>query len=188
MGLRTIDISVASEGTGVPDATVCLCLNQRIMLLGVTNQVGLLSAEVNLDDVGEMSVVITKPNSIPYEGNITVSITADADDDDEEERIESFDLSQNHPNPFNPATSIQYSVSSRQKKAAGGFFTHVTLRIYNILGQKVRTLLDEPKSSGSYQVMWDGKDEKGKEVSSGIYFYRLDTENYQETKKMTLLK
>ncbi len=188
MGLRTIDISVTSEGTGLLNAAVCLCLNQRIMLLGTTDQNGLLSAEVNLDDVGEMSVVVTKSNFLPYEGNITVSITADVDDDDEEERIESFDLSQNHPNPFNPVTSIQYSVGSRQKEAAGGFFTHVTFKIYNILGQKVRTLVDEPRSSGNYEVMWDGKDEKGNEVSSGIYFYTLTTENDRRTRKMILMK
>ncbi len=188
MGLQAIDISVTSEGTGLPNATVCLCLNQRIMFLGSTDQNGLLSAEVNLDDVGEMSVVVTKTNFIPYEGNITVSITADVDDDDKKERIESFDLSQNHPNPFNPVTNIKYSVGSRHKKPAGGFFNHVTLKIYNILGQKVRTLVDEPKGSGNYEVIWDGKDEEGNKVSSGIYFYTLGTENYQRTKKMILMK
>ncbi len=195
MGLRTIDIFVSSGGTGVPQATVCLCLNSRIMFLGTTDQNGLLSAEVNLDDVGEMSVVATKSNFIPYEGNITVSITADADDPDKEETIESLDLSQNHPNPFNPVTSIQYSVSSRQtqpadsrRRTADGSFPHITLRIYNILGQKVKTLVDEPKAPRSYEVTWDGKDEKGNEVSSGIYFYTLSTENYQKTRKMILMK
>jgi len=183
MGLRTIDISVTSEGAGLPDATVCLSLNQRIMFLGTTDQDGLLSAEVNLDDLGEMSVVVTKTSFLPYEGNITISIAADVDEDENQENITSFDLSQNHPNPFNPVTSIQYSVGSRQNRPV-----YTTLKVYNILGQKVRTLVDEPKATGSYQVIWDGKDEEGKEVSSGIYFYRLDTENYQETKKMTLLK
>ncbi|KPL01845.1 MAG: hypothetical protein AMJ73_09690 [candidate division Zixibacteria bacterium SM1_73] len=184
MGLRTIDISVTSEDVGVPDATVCLSLNQRIMFLGTTNQDGLLSAEVNLDDVGEMSVVVTKPNFLPYEGNITVSITADVDEDDEENNISSFDLFQNYPNPFNPVTKIQFRVQSLKSREP----LHTILSIYNVLGQRVRTLVDEPKSPGSYEVIWDGKDGKGNDVSSGIYFYRLDTENYQKTKKMTLLK
>ena len=190
MGLRTINISVFSEDVGVPDAIVCLSLNQRIMFLGTTDQEGLLSAEVNLDDVGEMSVVVTKSNSLPYEGNITISIAADVDEDEKQENIKSFDLSQNYPNPFNPVTSIQYAVGSRQNRPA-----RTTLKVYNILGQKVRTLVDEPKSPGSYEVIWDGKDEEGKEVSSGIYFYRLDvrsldleTENYRKIKKMTLVK
>ncbi|MFQ6002859.1 MAG: C25 family cysteine peptidase, partial [Candidatus Zixiibacteriota bacterium] len=82
MGLRTINISVFSEDVGVPDATVCLSLNQRIMFVGTTDQDGLLSAQVNLDDVGEMSVVVTKPNFLPYEGNITISITADVEEDE----------------------------------------------------------------------------------------------------------
>jgi len=154
------------------------------MFLGKTNQDGLLSAEVNLDDVGEMSVVVTKPNFLPYEGNITVSITADVDEDDEENNISSFDLFQNYPNPFNPVTKIQFRVQSLKSREP----LHTILNVYNILGQKVRTLVDEPKSPGSYEVIWDGKDGKGNDVSSGIYFYRLDTENYQKTRKMTLLK
>ncbi len=184
MGLRTITITVTSEGLGVPDATVCLCLNQRIMFLGATDQNGFLSAEVNLDDVGEMSVVVTKPNFLPYEGNITVSNTADVDEDEEQKNVESFQLSQNCPNPFNPVTKIQFRVQSLEFREP----IHTTIKIYNILGRLVRTLVDEPKTPGNYEVNWDGKDEKGKEVSSGIYFYRLDTENYQKTKKMTLVK
>lgn len=184
MGLRTINISVTSEGGGVSDATVCLSLNQRIMFLGATNQNGLLSAQVNLDDLGEMSVVVTKPNFIPYEGNITISISADVGENETQENIESFDLSQNYPNPFNPVTIIRFKVEGERLKAP----IPITLKIYNILGQLVKILVDEEKIPGSYEVVWDGKDTFGQEVSSGIYFFRLDTENYQETKKMTLLK
>jgi hypothetical protein len=183
-GLRTIDISVTSEGMGIPEATVCLSLNQRIIFLGTTNQNGLLSCQVNLDDLGEMSVVVTKPNYIPYEGTITISIATDVDDDEKQENIESFDLSQNYPNPFNPSTSIKFKIQNSKFKIP----THTTLKVYNILGRIVRILLDEPKTPGNYEVVWDGKDSQGKEVSSGIYFYRLDVENYQKIKKMTLLK
>jgi hypothetical protein len=184
MGLRTINISVTSGGVGIPEATVCLSLNQRIIFLGTTNQNGLLSAQVNLDDLGEMSVVVTKSNFIPYEGIITISISADVDEDEEQENIESFDLSQNYPNPFNPTTTIRFKVGGERLKAP----LPITLKVYNILGQLVRILVDEEKVPRSYEVIWDGKDSQGKEVSSGIYFFRLDAENYQETKKMTLLK
>jgi hypothetical protein len=183
-GLQTIDISVTSGGVGIRDATVCLSLNQRIIFLGTTNQNGLISCQVNLDDLGEMSVVVTKPNYIPYEGTITISITADVDDDENQENIESFDLSQNYPNPFNPSTIIKFKIQNSKFKIP----PYTTLKVYNILGQIVRTLIDEPKTPGNYEVVWDGKDEKGKEVSSGIYFLRLDAENYEKTKKMTLLK
>ena len=202
MGWRTINFSVTSQGTGAGDALVCLALQDRIMFLGETDPDGNLSCEVNLDDVGEMSVVVTKPNFIPYEDSITVSLSADVDEDEANSGIQSFELFQNFPNPFNPVTSIQYSVGSIQKKAADGGrwtvdsgqwtvdgpYAYTTLKVYNILGQKVRTLVDEPKKSGNYRVIWDGKDDKGKDVSSGIYFYTLEMENYKKTKKMTRMK
>lgn len=103
-------------------------------------------------------------------------------------------LFQNYPNPFNPLTSIQYTVGSRQTKAADGSRFVVrgpiptTLRIYNILGQKVRTLVDEVKMPGDYEVIWDGKDDQGKEVASGIYFCKLTVGSYQKIRKMVLLK
>lgn len=90
-------------------------------------------------------------------------------------------MKQNYPNPFNPITVIRYSISSARP-------IHTSLKIYNILGQKLRTLVDEPKRAGNYEVIWDGKDDKGKEVASGIYFYRLKVAEFIECKKMLLLK
>ncbi len=195
MGWRTINFSVTSQGTGVGNASVCLALRDRIMFLGETGLDGNLSCEINLDDVGEMSVVVTKPNFIPYVDSITVSLLADVGEDEANSGMESFELFGNYPNPFNPVTSIQYSVGSRQTRTvdsgrptADGSFAHTTLRVYNILGQKVRTLLDKPKRPGNYEVIWDGKDDRGEDVSSGIYFYTLQVDNYRETKKMTLMK
>jgi hypothetical protein len=150
---------------------------------------------VDLDDVGEMSLVVTGLNFIPYEDSITISLVADVDDEDTESGMHSFRLLQNFPNPFNPSTSIQYSIGSRQTKAADGgprtaddLYAYTTLKIYDILGRKVRTLVDEPKKAASHQVIWDGKDEEARDVSSGIYFYVLQTDTFRETKKMTLLK
>jgi len=104
------------------------------------------------------------------------------------EKPEKITLLQNYPNPFNPVTSIQYTVGSRQIKAAIGSSVHTTLKIYNILGQKVRTLVDEMKTPGNYEAIWDGKDDRGKDVASGIYFYKLKVGSYQKTRKMVLLK
>jgi hypothetical protein len=99
---------------------------------------------------------------------------------------ERFTLSQNYPNPFNPTTTIPFTVNGSQ------FIVHspvrTTLKIYNILGQLVRTLVDEAKLPGRYNIIWDGKDNSGKEVGSGIYFYQLKTKEYTDTKKMVLLK
>jgi hypothetical protein len=95
-----------------------------------------------------------------------------------------FFLGQNYPNPFNPATKIQFRVESLEF----GEPIHTTLSIYNILGQKVRVLLDKEMRPGRYEIIWDGRDEKGKEVSSGIYFYQLKTGDYKEIRKMVLLR
>ncbi|UCE19628.1 MAG: VCBS repeat-containing protein [Gemmatimonadota bacterium] len=93
-----------------------------------------------------------------------------------------FYLSQNYPNPFNPTTSIQYSVVSDQVPP------HVTLKIYNILGQDVRTLINEIQEPGYYAAVWDGRDEGGREVSSGVYYFRLIAGHFGKTKSMVLLR
>ena len=93
-----------------------------------------------------------------------------------------FSLTQNYPNPFNPVTSIQFSVASGQSTVP------TTIKIYNIRGQLVRTLVDELKMTGSYEVIWDGKDGQENEVASGVYFYKLKAGDYNETKKMILMK
>ncbi len=85
-----------------------------------------------------------------------------------------FFLSQNYPNPFNPATSIKYQVASRQ---------YITLMVYNILGQKVATLVDGYQSLGEHQVTFDSS-----KLPSGTYFYRLQAGSFSETKKMMLMK
>ncbi len=98
----------------------------------------------------------------------------------------SFTLSQNYPNPFNPSTTILFQVYGSQFIVHSPI--HTTFKIYNILGDLVRTLMDEKKMPGNYQVVWDGRDDKGEKVSSGIYFYRLEAGDYSETKRMILVK
>ena len=98
---------------------------------------------------------------------------------DEENRPTSFSVSQNYPNPFNPATEFLFDLPRA---------SHVKIEVFNILGQKVKSLVDEKMSVGSYVVDWDGKDERGLEVSSGIYFYRMKAGDFSDIKKMVLLK
>jgi len=90
-----------------------------------------------------------------------------------------FKLAQNYPNPFNPNTKISYALPKD---------CDVKLTIYNMLGQKIKVLVDEYQTAGYKHVHWDGKDDKGKEVASGIYFYRLDAGEFTESKKMLILK
>lgn len=90
-----------------------------------------------------------------------------------------FELSQNHPNPFNPQTRIAYSLPKAGR---------VSLEIYNTLGQQVRTLVQAHQPVGSHSVSWDGKNDLGALVPSGIYFYRLQAGGQTMMRKMTLLK
>jgi len=88
-------------------------------------------------------------------------------------------LYQNYPNPFNPSTTIKYSVKEK---------AHVSLKIYNVAGQLVRTLVDSDMNAGAYAETWNGRSNSGNPVSSGVYFYKLVTKNFSMTKKMVLLK
>ncbi|MDP3024026.1 MAG: FG-GAP-like repeat-containing protein [candidate division Zixibacteria bacterium] len=97
-----------------------------------------------------------------------------------------FSLYQNYPNPFNSSTIISFSLKAQGLMLKGPIQT--TLIIYNILGQLVRTLVDEEKQPGDYQVVWDGKNEQGEAVGSGIYFYRIQAGSFTKTAKMSLLK
>ncbi len=85
----------------------------------------------------------------------------------------------NYPNPFNPETMISFTLSQ------GG---QVNLSVYNLKGQRVKTLLDEFRMSGDHQVVWNGRDESNVAVASGVYFYRLTTKRRVLVRKMLLLR
>lgn len=95
---------------------------------------------------------------------------------------EDFALSQNFPNPFNPETTIEYALPARASERV-----HVTLRIYNLQGQVVRTLVDEEKAPGRYLMVWDGKNDAGARISSGVYLYTIAAGNFKATRKMAIL-
>lgn len=90
-----------------------------------------------------------------------------------------FALMQNYPNPFNPKTDISYQIPEA---------IHVTLKIFNMRGEEVRSLVDEPKNAGAHTVAWNSLDNFGNKVSSGVYVYRLDAGQFTCTRKMAMLK
>ncbi|MDP8232823.1 MAG: T9SS type A sorting domain-containing protein, partial [Candidatus Zophobacter franzmannii] len=90
------------------------------------------------------------------------------------------ELSGNYPNPFNPTTTISYSVASNNE--------NVEIAIYDIRGRRIRTLINKQISRGEHEIIWDGNDENSQSVASGVYFYRLSTESKTISKKMVLLK
>jgi flagellar hook assembly protein FlgD len=89
------------------------------------------------------------------------------------------DLAQNYPNPFNPSTRIRYSLARNSQ---------VSLSIYNVAGQLVKTLVNDTRTAGPHAVTWDGRDDRGVPVASGVYFYRLVAGDFTKTRKLTLLK
>jgi len=94
-----------------------------------------------------------------------------------------FQLCQNYPNPFNSSTTIRYQLS-----AVSDQLSAMSLKIYNILGQEIRTLIKGKERNGIHKVIWDGRDNKGREVSSGVYLYRLKMGPFSQTRKLVLLK
>jgi parallel beta-helix repeat protein len=92
-------------------------------------------------------------------------------------------LDQNHPNPFNPTTSINYHIP-----ASAGGAVHVSLVIYDVAGRQVRQLIDRSDAPGIYSELWDGRNDAGQTVGSGVYFYRLEAGSFASVKKMLLLK
>jgi hypothetical protein len=99
---------------------------------------------------------------------------------DDELPAATWALSQNFPNPFNPTTTIHYDV-----KAGGG---QVSLRVFDVSGRVVRTLVNESQTAGSKSITWNGTNDAGQQVASGIYFYRMIAPDFTQTKKMVLLR
>lgn len=114
------------------------------------------------------------------QGGLPLSQLTEVGQPKHRQTLASFTLYQNYPNPFNPSTKIRYDLSENSK---------VVLKIFNILGQETRTIVDEKlEMAGQHIVFWDGRDNHGNHVVSGIYFYRLETSKSARIRKMTLLR
>lgn len=107
-----------------------------------------------------------------FEG-VSFSLTGDA------ELPTEYALAQNYPNPFNPTTDISFSLPNA---------SFVSLEVFNVLGQKVNTLMNADMPAGAHTITWDGTSSSGSTVSSGVYFYRLTAGNFTDTRKMMMLK
>jgi len=92
---------------------------------------------------------------------------------------EAFKLHQNFPNPFNPRTEIRFELPQPRQ---------VVVKIFNTLGEEIRTLVDEHFEAGYHQVQWDGTDRSGRAVGSGVYFYQLRAGDFTQAKKMSLIR
>ncbi len=119
-------------------------------------------------------------SSVKKMGDNNSMVTAVNEHTKDVSKVKGFGIVSNYPNPFNPSTTISFTLPQRN---------NVSIYIYNVLGEKVSTLINNrDMSSGVKNISWDGKDNNGNTLSSGIYLYRISTSNYSITKKMMLLK
>lgn len=125
-------------------------------------------------------IVMSNDNTSLFDTSKSLfSITPASLVNDNTEAAKSFSLDQNYPNPFNPSTVISYRIPNS---------AFVNLSIFNMLGQKINTLVNEEKQGGEYHIAWNGNDFNGKEVPSGIYLYTLHAGNIEQVKKMILMR
>jgi gingipain R len=163
-------INVKSNGVNVEGALVAVNQNNTLKISGYTDNSGdYVFHSSDIENGVTANLVVTGKNLYPYDGNMILTSVAG-----NQEIPNSFSLSQNYPNPFNPVTHLEFGISNL------GF---VTLKVYDILGNEVKTLVNESKPAGKYEVEFDGSN-----FSSGIYFYKLTAGDFSEVKKMTLLK
>jgi len=120
-----------------------------------------------------------KPNGQREAYPTFTSASFSLDDADNSGLPATFALAQNYPNPFNPTTEISFSLPTN---------SYVELDIFNVLGQKVRSLVNQDMTAGDHVVQWDGRNSGGATVSSGVYFYRIAAGDFTDTKKMMMLK
>lgn len=131
-------------------------------------------------DSGQVKVVQDNATGMDYSdasGNFIINIGTGIKSG--KNHIDKFVLYSAYPNPFNPSTTIRYELSNSSR---------ITLKVYNIIGETIKTLVDDFQSPGEKSVVWDGTNDQGKSVGSGVYLYQLQAGNEIKTKKMTLLK
>ncbi len=155
---------------------------RRMTVTGVDNLPGDLEAWLILDVGTVVPLVDGEQIDVPDDATSAQLVVGNhlyASDRVSEVLPDNYALNQNFPNPFNPRTSIRFALPSA---------AHVKLEVYNILGQRVSVLLDEWREVGHHTVVWDGRDNNGRGVASGVYFYRIEAEGFRDSKKMLLLK
>jgi hypothetical protein len=149
--------------TGASDNDYALISNR---ILPETGTYTIIATERVGDEVGEYFLILSQ-------------LPTDADDNQSSGMPGTFVLNQNHPNPFNPQTTIDFNLPRSSL---------MSIDVYNILGENICTLISRRLTPGPHSVVWDGRDANGAEVPSGVYFYRLQTEEFSQTRKMLLLK
>ena len=177
-GAQNFDVFVEIDDFPVPDALVCTMKEDEVYAYGYTDALGTVTLSIEPITEGTMDLTVTAQDCFPFEGTVSINTTG----------IENSDLNPivtqlkgNSPNPFNPETTISFSLAKD--------VTNAKIEIYNIKGQKVKQLNIENCKLNIGKVVWDGTNDSNQPVSSGIYFYKMKAcGRYTSTRKMILMK
>ena len=178
-GVVTMAVAVAADGSPVDGATVCVAsADGSVYEVTGTSSGGDAVVTFEPGNASNVTVTVTGKNCIPYGSSVDIESGGTGIADGIEPARVTV-LHQNYPNPFNPATSVAFSLSSRE---------HVTLAVYDVSGRRVTVLMDSEVEPGVSSVRWDGRDSSGMDVSSGTYFARMVVGSELFERKMTLLR
>jgi hypothetical protein len=170
VGLLCVGISANAQSTRVPWSV----FDQGFAVSGLSNTNSSVRSAVGQSFAGPTGIANTWiTTGFLFAATVGGGTTPVAENKDGDHPL-TYALSQNYPNPFNPATVIRYTIPER---------THVVLRVFDILGQEVATLVNQEQASGLYEVRFDAGG-----LSSGAYFYRLAAGNYVQLRKLLVLK
>ncbi len=182
VGAVSFDVTVNVSGGGpVENALVHVeKADDDVTEVRYTDAAGFVSIPLTppIASPGTLDVTVTKHDFYHSETTAT-STSTDVPDDPETGSPGRFVLAQNEPNPFNPTTVIRYALPER---------SHVCLRVYDVAGALVCTLADLAQDSGRHSVVWDGRDDLGRTVASGVYFFGMEAGEFSEKRSMVLLK
>jgi len=178
-----LDFQITADETWLTFKDITSGVDPAATLDGTTPMDVWVIADFTGMDTGQYTATITvtspEAGNSPFDIPTGLSVGTDVLTDGTDNLPTSYALSQNYPNPFNPNTEIKFDIPVR---------SHVTLTVYNVLGQRVTTLVDKEMPPGSYVADWNSTSDNGKEVTSGVYFYKLEADDFIQTKKMLLLK
>jgi len=174
-GIRLV---VTADNDPLAEAAVTVSVDGAIIEEGFANADGEYIISGALENNVVYTVTASSPGCTVALDEFVASLTLDVDDDDDM-LPGSFELGQNYPNPFNPATTIDYQIPVQ---------SDVTLDIFNILGQRVQSLNIYNQSPGYHSIRWEGRNDDGQSVASGVYFYRLTAGEFRQTRKMYLIR
>jgi hypothetical protein len=176
-GPQHLQYQVFDGDSQLSGARVCLYMPGELFEVGFTDNAGHVLFDIEPQDEGYMTVTATKPGYIPAQ--VIAVIGTPAGVDDEEILPESPVVYQNFPNPFNPSTTIEFNLPEQSR---------VDLKIYDIRGRLVKNVASKEFPAGLNQVIWDGKNDGDKNVTSGIYFYKFVSGPTVSIRQMTIIK